>query len=142
MGPSAHVAFCLCRLSSHRNQSPEYQRKPDPYFVWTVDDVLRARICFGVLDRKSLWLPAKLKTLTAFYDFQTLGAPIAGIYLTPVSRDLGYASQISNGEYKKWLPLILPNPKALEDFPLRLVVGVADGQCLFFSDTPRWEAKQ
>ena len=93
-------------------------------------------------DRKSLWLPAKLRTLTEFYDLQTLGAPIAGIYLTPVSRDLGYASQIRNGEYKEWLPLILPNPKALEDFPLKLVVGVADGQCLFFSDSPRWEAKQ
>jgi hypothetical protein len=93
-------------------------------------------------DRKSLWLPTKLKTLIEFYNLQTLGAPIAGIYLTPVSRDLGYASQISNGEYKEWLPLILPDQKALEDFPLRLVVGGAGGQCLFFSDTPRWEAKK
>jgi len=92
-------------------------------------------------DRRSLWLPAKLKTLTEFYDLETLGAPIAGIYLTPVSRDLRFASQISNGEYRDWLPLVLPDRKALEDFPLRLVVGVADGQCLFFSDTPRWEAK-
>jgi hypothetical protein len=93
-------------------------------------------------DRKSLWLPTRMKTLTEFYDMQTLGAPIAGIYLTPVSRDLGYASQISNGEYKDWLPLILPNQKALEDFPLGLVVSVANNQCLFLSDTPRWEAKQ
>jgi len=93
-------------------------------------------------DRKSVWLPTKMRTLSEFYDLQTLGAPIAGIYLTPVSRDLGYASQISNGEYKEWMPLILPNPKAMENFPLRLVIGVADGQCLFFSDTPRWETKQ
>jgi hypothetical protein len=92
-------------------------------------------------DRRSLWLPANLKTLTEFYDLQTLGAPIAGIYLTPVSRDLGFASQISNGEYRDWLPLISPNLKALEDFPLGHVIGVANGQCLFFSDTPRWEAK-
>jgi hypothetical protein len=74
-------------------------------------------------DRKSLWLPTKLKTLIEFYNLRTLGAPIAGIYLTPVSRDLGYASQISDGEYKEWLPLILADQKALEDFPLRLVVG-------------------
>jgi hypothetical protein len=93
-------------------------------------------------DRRSLWLPAKLKTLTEYYDLQTLGAPIAGIYLAPVSRDLGFASQISNGEYKDWLPLILPDSKALEHFPLRHVVGVANVQCLFFSDRPRWEAKQ
>ena len=92
-------------------------------------------------DRRSLWLP-KLKTLTEFYDLETLGAPIAGIYLTPVSRDLGFASQISNGEYKDWLPLILPDLKALEHFPFRHVAGVANGQCLFFSDRPRWEAKQ
>ena len=93
-------------------------------------------------DRKSLWLPAKVETLIEFYNLQTLGAPIAGIYLTPVSRDLGYASQISNGEYKEWLPLILPNSNALQGFPLRLVIGVANGQCLVFSDTPRWEVKQ
>jgi hypothetical protein len=93
-------------------------------------------------DRKSLWLPTKPKTLIEFYYMQTLGAPIAGIYLTPVSRDLGYASQISNGEYKEWLPLILPDPKALEHFPLGFVAGTADDQCLFFSDSPRWEAKK
>jgi hypothetical protein len=92
-------------------------------------------------DRRSLWLPAKLKTLTEFYGLETLGAPIGGIYLTPVSRDLRFASQISNGEYRDWLPLVLPDRKALEDFPLRFVIGVANNQCLFFSDTPRWEAK-
>src|SRR6516164_8663297 len=51
MGPSAHVAFHLWRLSSHRNRSPEYQRKPDPYPVWASDDVLRSRICFGLLEK-------------------------------------------------------------------------------------------
>jgi hypothetical protein len=71
-------------------------------------------------DRRSLWLPAKLKTLTEFYDLETLSAPIIGIYLTPVSRGLRFALQISNGEYKDWLPLILPDRKALEDFPLTL----------------------
>jgi hypothetical protein len=86
--------------------------------------------------------PEQIKNLDRILRPANFGAPIAGIYLTPVSRDLGYASQIRNGEYKEWLALILPNPKALEDFPLKLVVGVADGQCLFFSDTPRWEAKQ
>jgi hypothetical protein len=48
-------------------------------------------------DRKSLWLPAKLETLTEFYNLHTLGAPIAGIYLTPVSRDLEYASHWNCG---------------------------------------------
>src|ERR1700720_167092 len=51
MGPSAHVAFCLCRRSSHRTRSPEYQRKPDPHLVWTADDILRDRLCFGVLEK-------------------------------------------------------------------------------------------
>jgi hypothetical protein len=43
----------------------------------------------------------------------------------------------SNGEYMDWLPRVLPDRKALEDFPLRFVIGVANNQCLFFSDTPR-----
>ena len=113
---------------------------------WTKpDEIIASDMPWAVAwysDRRSLWLPTKMRTLTEFYDMQTLGARIAGIYLTPVSRDLGYSSQISNGEYKEWLPLILPDRKALEDFPLGLVVGVADNQCLFFSDTARWEAKE
>ena len=51
-------------------------------------------------------------------------------------------SQISNGEYKEWLPLFLPNPKALQDFPLRLIIGVANNQCLFFSDTLTVESEK
>src|SRR5271168_4896471 len=53
MGPPVHVALCLCRRSSHRNQSPEYERKPDPHLVWTADDLLRAGIRLGVLEKNS-----------------------------------------------------------------------------------------
>jgi 4-amino-4-deoxy-L-arabinose transferase-like glycosyltransferase len=93
---------------------------------WTKpDEIIASDMPWAVAwysDRKSLWLPMKLKTLTEFYDMHTLGAPIAGIYLTPVSRDLRYASEICNGEYKEWLPLILPDQKALEHFPLNFLI--------------------
>jgi hypothetical protein len=75
------------------------------------------------------------------YNLETFGAPIAGIYLTPVSRDLSYLSNLSS-EYKAMLPLLLPSPRSLENFPLRFFVGIADNKCLFFSDKPRWEEHQ
>jgi hypothetical protein len=90
-------------------------------------------------DRGGVYLPVSLDTLTEYYNLQSLGAPIAGIYLTPVSRDLTYLSNLSEGEYKEMLPLLLPVPKALDNFPLRYVVGIAENRCLFFSDRPRWE---
>ena len=65
----------------------------------------------------------------------------AGIYLMPVSSDLGDASQISNGKYKDGLPLILPDAKALEDFALRLVIEGCKRSMPFFQRFPALGSK-
>jgi hypothetical protein len=53
----------------------------------------------------------------------------------------GYAFQISNGEYEEWLPLILPNAKALENFPLRLVVVGCGWSMPLFQQSPATGSK-
>jgi hypothetical protein len=92
-------------------------------------------------DRTSVWLPARMKTFNDYYDLQTLGNPIGGMYLTPISRDLGLALLTQDADYKDWLPLLLPDKNAFGTFPLQSFVGIAGDQCFFFSDRPRWSQK-
>jgi hypothetical protein len=89
-------------------------------------------------DRKALLLPAKVKDFNNFYDYQSLGGPIVGLYLTPISRDAPFASDIIAGEYKDWAALVLGGPQAVPSFPLRIPLGLAQNQCLYLSDRIRW----
>jgi 4-amino-4-deoxy-L-arabinose transferase-like glycosyltransferase len=93
-------------------------------------------------DRESVWLPANMKTLSDYYDLQTLGKPVAGVFVTPLSRDTGLSDLTGNGEYHEWLALLLPDKKALGTFPFQELLPIADNQCFFFSDRPRWESKK
>ena len=127
-----------------RMQFPPYVPYVIEYFAdWTkpnemiVSDMPWAVAWYA--DRGSLCLPASLNALAEYYNLETFGAPIAGVYVTPVSRDLSFLSNLGVGEYKELLPLLLPSPKSLENFPLRFVIGIADNKCLFFSDRQRWE---
>jgi hypothetical protein len=89
-------------------------------------------------DRKALLLPAKVKDFNNYYDYQSLGGPIVGLYLTPISRDAAFASNILAGEYKDWAALVLGGPQAVQSFPLKVTLGLAGNQCLYLSDRIRW----
>jgi hypothetical protein len=89
-------------------------------------------------DRKALLLPAKVKDFNNFYDYQSLGGPIVGLYLTPISRDAPFVSDIIAGEYKDWAALMLGGPQAVQSFPLRIPLALAQNQCLYLSDRIRW----
>jgi hypothetical protein len=94
-------------------------------------------------DRKSLWLPSRRKEFYEYHDYESLGAPIVGLYLTPVSRDSTLLSDIVFGEYSDWASIILGLPQGLNDFPLKSAVGLVNNQCLLLMDRPRWnEAEQ
>ncbi|HYY28048.1 MAG TPA: phospholipid carrier-dependent glycosyltransferase [Chthoniobacterales bacterium] len=110
--------------------------KPDEMVV---SDMPWAVAWYG--DRKSVWLPARMKTFNDYYDLQTLGNPIGGMYLTPISRDLGLASLTEDDDYKEWLALLLPDKREFGTFPLQAYIGVAGNQCFYFSDRPRWSEK-
>jgi 4-amino-4-deoxy-L-arabinose transferase-like glycosyltransferase len=89
-------------------------------------------------DRKSLWLPSRRKEFYEYHDYESLGAPIVGLYLTPISRDSHYLSDILFGEYQDWAGIILGRPQALIDFPLKSTVGLMNNQCLLLMDRNRW----
>jgi hypothetical protein len=89
-------------------------------------------------DRPSIWVPETIKTMTDLSDYNTLGAPINGLYLTPISSTENTYRDIVKGEYKDWAPVIQRTIQ-LENFPLKwATVGLGiDSECAFFSDHDR-----
>ena len=57
-------------------------------------------------DRPSLWVPDTIKTMTEFSDYNVLGAPVNGLYLTPISGSQNTFRDIIKGEYRDWAPVI------------------------------------
>lgn len=88
-------------------------------------------------DRRSLWVPDTLKTFNDLNDYQRLGGPINGLYLTPISGSQNTLGDVLKGEYKDWATVILRSVN-LEKFPLRwaTLLGL-DNECIFFSDHDR-----
>jgi hypothetical protein len=93
-------------------------------------------------DRKSIWLPDTVKTFSELSDYQVLGGPIAGLYLTPISGFDNKWRDIVKGDYKDWSGII-QRSVSLDKFSLRyptLALGV-EGECVFISDTDRTNIK-
>jgi hypothetical protein len=89
-------------------------------------------------DRRSLWLPEKLQNMTDLSDYRTLGGPVNGLYLTPISGTDNKLRDIVKGEYRDWGTVIQRN-QVLEKFPLKwntIALGV-DNECIFLSDHDR-----
>lgn len=92
-------------------------------------------------DRRAVWLPETVRTFTDLSDYRTLGGPINGLYLTPISGSDANLRDILKGEYRDWAPLILRSVD-LQKFPLKwaTLLGL-DNECVFFSDHDRQKAK-
>jgi hypothetical protein len=93
-------------------------------------------------DRKSLWLPRTVADFTALNDYQALGSHLVGLYLTPVTGNRAFISEIVKGEYKEWAPFIVRQVN-VRDFPLRAVTPLPiDNECVFYSDRDRWTPRE
>lgn len=91
--------------------------------------------------RKSLLLPDNPGTFIRISDYDILGAPIRGLYLTPVTGNQPFISEIATGRYRTWAGLIQRNPQ-LGGFPLRAVLPLpVEGQCVLYADYDRWSNK-
>jgi hypothetical protein len=91
--------------------------------------------------RVSLWLPETMDTFMDMHDYNRLNAPIVGLYLTPVSGDTRFYSDIIKGQYREWSKFILRNIDT-RGFPFQAVTALPeDNECIFYSDRNRWSAK-
>jgi hypothetical protein len=89
-------------------------------------------------NRKCLLLPDKPKTMLEISDYNVIGAPIRGLYLTPITGDARFWSEIVRGEYREWAGVIMRNQQAINSFPLHSVMAVMEGHLLLLSDQDRW----
>jgi hypothetical protein len=89
-------------------------------------------------DRRALWLPDSLSVFNDFGDYKTLGGPVNGLYLTPISGTDNKLRDIVKGEYREWA-LVIQRNQALEKFPLKwntVALGL-ENECIFLSDHDR-----
>jgi hypothetical protein len=98
-------------------------------------------------DRKSLWLPMKLRDFIALNDYNQLGGRMVGLFLTPYSGNRAFLADIAGqtAEYKEWAPFILRqvNVRELQDFPLRAFAALPPAQeNVFYADRDRWTARE
>lgn len=91
-------------------------------------------------DRPAIWVPDTIKTMTDLSDYNTLGMPINGLYLTPISGGDNNLRDIAKGEYRDWAGVIqrTVNP---QQFSLKwgTLLGL-ENECVFFSDHDRAKA--
>jgi hypothetical protein len=96
--------------------------------------------------RVSLLLPSTVEQFINLHDYKTLGGPINGLYLTPVSGNRPFLSQIARGEYAAWGNYILRRPELdrfYSGFPLKEKVDLPiGGECIFYSDMDRWTTRE
>ena len=70
-------------------------------------------------NRRSIWLPENITTLTEFDDYKIFGAPVHGLYLTPISGSQNTLGDILKGEYRDWATVILRSID-LQRFPIEV----------------------
>ncbi|MEA3213803.1 MAG: hypothetical protein QOE70_6860 [Chthoniobacter sp.] len=93
-------------------------------------------------DRRSLWLPISVKDFLEMNDYGQLDGRIVGLYLTPVTGNKAFISDIVKGEYREWAQFIMRNVNA-KDFPLKYVTALPlDNECVFYSDRDRWTNRE
>jgi hypothetical protein len=88
-------------------------------------------------DRRSLYVPETVKIFSDMHDYGVVGAPVNGLYLTPISGSQNKLVDILKGEYRDWAPVILRSVD-LTKFPLKwaTLLGL-DNEGVFFADTDR-----
>ena len=91
-------------------------------------------------NRKCLLLPETVKAFNQISDYGTLGGPITGLYLTPISGSEEFLSLIK-GAHKEWGPVIMRTMN-LNDFLLKSFTALPiDGECILYADSDRWAHK-
>jgi hypothetical protein len=110
---------------------------------WTRDnEIITSDMPWAVAwyaDRESLWLPMSVRDWLDLNDYNQLKGRIVGLYLTPITGNRSFISEVMKGEYKEWAPFIMRNVNTKE-FPLKAVTPLPiDGECVYYSDRKRWE---
>jgi hypothetical protein len=87
-------------------------------------------------DRRGIWLPFDPQKLFDLSDYNSLGAPVAALYFSPVSGTQNTLEDLVNGEYRHWTNYIVRTvDRTKSPFPSMHIVGMAD--CVIYMDHDR-----
>lgn len=149
------LLVAICGLPMLVTLLPEHKSPTNypPYFEpaihllgdWTTpDEIIGTDMPWAVAyyaDRKSLWIPNKLRDFLGLSDQGKLDGPLAGLFLSPISRGVSFIGALYKGEYQEYEPLILGNVN-VPYFPFKEAVApLGDLNYTFYSDTRRWDKK-
>ncbi|MEI6321783.1 MAG: hypothetical protein WCP60_01610 [bacterium] len=88
-------------------------------------------------NRKCLLLPETVKAMNEISDFNTLGSPLVGLYLTPISGHEDFVNLVK-GPFKEWGPVIMRTVN-LNDFLFKSFTPLPiDGESILYADSDRW----
>ncbi len=87
--------------------------------------------------RTSILLPA---TLDDYFEINDYRKYISGLYITTLTKDKPFVSQLLEGPEKTWLPIVMG--RLTPDFPLRHGFALNKQDQLFLSDSVRWGASE
>lgn len=82
----------------------------------------------------SLYLPL---TVDQFFQVNDSLQPVKGMYLTMLTRNLPYHSELVRGNYQSWKPILDLNPLP-RGFPLVSGFPIRGGESLILADRNRW----
>jgi len=86
--------------------------------------------------RTSILLPATLDDYIEINDFRKY---ISGLYITTLTKDKPFVSQLADGPEKTWAPIVIMG-QLPQNFPLRHGFSLNRQDQLFLSDSGRWGA--
>ncbi len=93
-------------------------------------------------DRRSLWVPASIPDYLSLDDWGVLKGRIVGLYLTPISGNAEFLTQLKKGEWAEWSPFIERNAN-LKNFPLKAVTPLdREKMLVFYADRDRWTVRE
>ena len=145
--PFLHQFLILIGPPTGRVQWPPYV---PPYIAilgqWTREqEIIASDMPWAVAwyaDRRSLWLPNSIRDFLSLNDEGRLKGQVVGLYLTPLTGNRSFISEIVKGEYKDWAPFITRTAN-LKDFPLKAITPLPiDGECVYYSDRDRWTNRE
>lgn len=93
-------------------------------------------------DRRSLWVPATIPDYLKLDDWGVLKGRIVGLYLTPISGNAEFLTQLKKGEWAEWSPFI-ERTANLKNFPLKTVTPLdREKMLVFYADRDRWTVRE
>lgn len=109
------------------------------------DEVIASDMPWAVAwyaQRKALLLPDTVKSFNSINDYRMVGAPVSGLYLTPITGNARLFADIYKGAWKEWA-LLITRPPRVDGFALPYFTALPiEGECMIFSDRDRWNKRE